>query len=95
MSTVGEIIKSSTAAKIWLCPHVVHHPSFSTNNLLRGIECTKSTVPNELLDKEVRKQFKEGGFLCLIWYNSPECEAELKTKVVDFPNEDQLTSDFS
>ena len=83
--TVEQLVKSSVVNKIWLCPHVVHKPSFSTNNLLKGIECTKSTVPKQLLDKEVRKEFKEGGFLCIIWYNDPANEEEMKKQEVIIP----------
>lgn len=85
--TVSELIKISTIDKIWLCPSVVHQPSFRTNTLLRGIECTKSTVPKKLLDMEVRKHFKEGGFLCIIWVNTHETEHEIRREEADLPED--------
>ena len=67
--TVREILSKFDHSKIWLCPHEVSDSTFERNPLLKGIECTRTTVPKELLDKSVDKTFVESGFLCIIWRN--------------------------
>lgn len=67
--TVEECVKSTSLSKVWLCPHIVNDIRFNVDPLLRGVECTKSTVPVDLRTKEVRSTFKEAGALCIIWQN--------------------------
>lgn len=69
MQTVENIISKDIHNKIWLCPHEVLNSTFERNPLLQGIECTRGTVPKELLDKSVDKTFVDNGFLCIIWRN--------------------------
>lgn len=85
--TVAEIVADSKYNKIWLCPHEVSAGTFETNPLLRGIECTRSTVPKKLRDKEVEKHFSEDNFQCIIWINDgslssneEECEEDTRSQ---------------
>lgn len=70
--TVIECAEQSKKTKIWLCPHEVKHPKFVPHPFLTGIECSKSTIPDGLKDKRVTKQYVDGGFQCIIWFNDLE-----------------------
>ena len=72
--TVIEYVKEKQPSKVWLCPDTVYHPKFNPNPLLQGYECTKSTVPEKLRNKEMVKHFLENGFTCIIWKNDNEEE---------------------
>lgn len=67
--TVEELVSRSDHSKIWLCPSVVSNRTYATSTLLQGIDCSKSTIPEELKGKEVNKHFIEDDQLCIIWEN--------------------------
>ena len=67
--TVGEYLKMHDYAKIWVCPHIVNSGSINIDPILKGIECTASTIPDPILSKKVWGHFNDGKFHCIIWYN--------------------------
>lgn len=68
--TVRELVADKgRSTALWLCPHIVNNISFNTDPLLQGIECTVGTIPDPLLDKQVRQTYREEGLLCIIWQN--------------------------
>ena len=67
--TVMETVNSYASTKIWLCPDHVPFSPFKNIPVLRGIDCTDTTIPEELKDMPVTKVFFEEGALCLIWKN--------------------------
>ena len=81
--TVIELINNDTHHKIWLCPDHVSDNTFQTNTLLKGIECTRYTVPDKLQDKKIKKHFLEDNFLCIIWENDGSLEREKLEAIED------------
>ena len=67
--TVQDLLDETRHSKIWLCPDQSSHSAFRQHPLLQGLECAKSTVPEELKSKIVVKHFVEDHFLCIIWHN--------------------------
>ena len=67
--TVLQIVQECNQNRLWLCPHSVTSSSFQLHAYLKGFECTKSTLPDELKDKVVKKIFMDSGILCIIWEN--------------------------
>lgn len=70
--TVAEHVKRCSYSKIWLCPSIVHTNRIDPGPLLKGIECSKSTIPEPLKDKLVRRRFAENNTECIIWENDNE-----------------------
>lgn len=70
--TVQEKADQTKYNKIWLCPHLVFTDKIDAGPLLTGIDCTKSTIPVELKDKNVTKSFVESSIQCIIWENDDE-----------------------
>ena len=78
--TIREYIPQAAKTKIWLCPSTVYTPRFNAHPVFAGYECTKNTVPEEILDRDFCKHFVENGTDCIIWQNSVEFETELNAK---------------
>jgi len=70
--TVIEHIKKSHYTKLWLCPSLVSDGRIGGDPLLRGIECTPSSVPKELYDKKVRTVYNDCGTHCIVWVNDDD-----------------------
>lgn len=70
--TVSEFISTNKVSKLWLCPNRVSSGKLSIDPLLQGYECTSTTVPIELRDKEIDKHFIENKTECIIWHNEDE-----------------------
>jgi len=70
--TVQEYVAQSGKSKYWLCPNIVVGGKIDTNELYSGYECTPSTIPEALKDKEVIKHFADTGCDCVIWENIKE-----------------------
>ena len=70
--TVEECVKQSYLSKIWLCPNIVYNSKITPDPLLCGISCTKTTVPEELRQKEVASHRKEADTECIIWSNEDQ-----------------------
>ena len=70
--TVAEFVKCNRSTKVWLCPSLVSNGKISNPSYLSGIECTGTTIPDNLKDKKVRHSFKEEGFECIIWENDED-----------------------
>lgn len=68
--TIREYLTKCFHKKVWVCPNIVNNSSISIDPLLTGVECTSSTVPEELLDKKVHVVFNDGDFHCIIWENT-------------------------
>lgn len=69
---VGDYVKQYDYNKIWVCPHIVNTGSINIDPILKGIECTSSTIPGPVLDKKVWKHFNDGKVHCIIWYNDEQ-----------------------
>lgn len=55
---------------LWLCPSIVKNSSVNQKPSEQGLEFQNyGSVPTELLDKTIVKQWRENGFNCLIWDN--------------------------
>lgn len=67
--TVEELVKSKSQSKVWLCPDIASHSAFHLHPLLQGIDCNKTTIPEELKSMKVIKYFIEDHALCVIWHN--------------------------
>ena len=67
--TLSEYVKLHKYPKLWICPHSVSDGRIKRNPLWQGIECTPSTIPDELKDKKVYRTFNDCGTHCIIWYN--------------------------
>lgn len=67
--TLSEFVKGLHTQKLWLCPRLLRDAKLSQDPLLQGIECTPSTIPEELRDKHVTRHFREGKTDCIIWEN--------------------------
>lgn len=78
--TVQDYIKQHRKDKIWLCPSIVSNSKLAVDPILRGIDCTPSTVPEEIRGKLVRRSYIEGGALCIIWENNEDVRSELYGK---------------
>lgn len=76
--TVSELVAQSSQHKVWLCPSISACQTFQTHPLIKGVECTKSTVPEKLKDMKIEKYFVEDGFLCIIWVNDGSLEKEVE-----------------
>lgn len=83
MATVQEQVTQSGKSKLWLCPDVVFNPKFNPNLYLGGYECSKSSIPKELREREVFKHFPDNGFECIIWRNDIEFEQNLNSMKTD------------
>ena len=68
--TVQEFVNQKRGKKLWLCPSIVNNIKFNPDPVLKGLECTESSIPEVLKDKYVRTYFNENGTLCIIWENS-------------------------
>ena len=68
-STVLEHAKSKGCNRLWLCPHAVSTGRVDISSIFRGLECSTSTIPEELKNKKVWTHFKEDNMECIIWYN--------------------------
>ena len=54
----------------WLCPSICKNMTITPRLYEYGIGYQNgSSIPNELLEKEVRKTFREDGVICIIWEN--------------------------
>ena len=67
--TVMDLVAESEYSRIWLCPSIVSNRKYSDSELLQGIDCSKSTVPELLKQMNVKKHFVEDDQLCIIWDN--------------------------
>ena len=67
--TLTEYLKQHKYSKIWLCPDIVSDGRIKRNPLWQGIDCTPSTIPEELKEKEVVRTFNDCGSHCIIWKN--------------------------
>lgn len=71
-STVLEHAKSKGCNRLWLCPHAVSTGRLDISPIFRGLECSASTIPEELKNKKVWSRFKEDNMECIIWYNDTD-----------------------
>jgi len=72
--TVEEVIESISSSKFWLCPSTVFKPRFNPSPIMGGLECTKTTVPEVLKSRRVKKSYSENGRYCIIWINDEDFE---------------------
>ena len=70
--TVQEYVNERSYSKIWVCPHIVSNGKIAYDPVLKGIECTPSTIPPAIRDKKVWSKFADGSTLCVIWYNDTD-----------------------
>ena len=70
--TVEEYVSKHNYAKLWLCPSLVSDGKISRNPLMQGLECTRTTIPNDIRNKKVRITFNDGGTCCIIWENDDD-----------------------
>ena len=70
--TVEEFCKSKSHNRFWLCPSAVSTGKISRPVHLGGVECTSSTIPEEVKYKRVRTYFPDGEFICVIWENDED-----------------------
>lgn len=76
--TVEEYVREHDSSKVWVCPHLVSNGKIGNPTYLGGVECTPSTIPEQVKPKKVRKVFKQGGFLCIVWQNDEDYKWEDK-----------------
>lgn len=81
--TVSEVVSQQLNNKIWLCPSVVSCKTFRIHPLLKGIECTKSTVPQDLRNMKVEKYFSDCDFFCVIWINDGTLQAKFEKEYAE------------
>ena len=54
----------------WLCPSICKNMTITPRLYEYGIDYQNvGSIPNELLEKEVIKTFRENGVICIIWEN--------------------------
>ena len=76
--TVQDYVKEHNFGKVWVCPHLVSNGRISNPGYMGGIECTASTIPEEVKLKKVRKAFKQADYACIIWQNDEDYKWEDK-----------------
>jgi len=81
VKTVRQVVDSYALSKIWLCPDHVPVSPFKVIPLLRGLDCTNTTVPPELEEMRVTKVFFEDNTLCIIWKNDGRFYPLIQTSI--------------
>ena len=71
--TVEQYInQKGIVGKVWVCPHLVSNGKISNPIIFSGIECTVSTIPEEIKGKKVKTHFRELNTECIVWYNDED-----------------------
>ena len=70
--TIRDYVKAHKYSKIWLCPSLVSDGRIKRHPLWQGIDCTPTTIPEELKDKKVMRVFNDCGSHCIIWENDED-----------------------
>lgn len=69
--TVIECARQSSKSKIWLCPNIIVGGNVKLPMMFSGYDCTKTSIPAKLRDRNVVKTFNDAGACCIIWENVP------------------------
>lgn len=67
--TVEEYVNDKGCKRLWLCPSLVSNGKIGNPPYLSGLECSASTIPDQVKGKKVRRHFNENGVECIIWEN--------------------------
>lgn len=80
--TVAEFVeKNVDRTKFWLCPNALFSGKINTDPVLAGYECTRTTIPQKVQDKEVVKHFGEEGVMCIIWEHTPYKDGRYQSNI--------------
>jgi hypothetical protein len=66
------ITQKGITGKVWVCPHIVSNGKISNPIRFSGIECTATSIPDDVKPKKVKSHFRELGTECIVWYNDED-----------------------
>ena len=75
--TVQDFVKRQGCTRLWLCPDIARWTRIDPHPVLKGIDCSVSTIPEIIKPRQVLKWFKEAGVDCIIW-KSEKSDSEIK-----------------
>lgn len=75
--TVQDFVKKQGCSKLWLCPDIARWTKIDPHPILKGIDCSASTIPETIKERQALKWFKEAGVDCIIW-KSEKSDSEIK-----------------
>lgn len=67
---VEELLQTCKKPRVWLCPRLLTSGRIEVHPILKGIECTKTTVPELIKGRRVVRHFTENSMDCIIWENA-------------------------